>query len=274
MIAVTKLFMNIVRNSPLIRKGLWRLIYELIPQWYGNRHWRFMNYGYASLDEPKDKFPLDEKDERNRYFIQLYHHAIGAIDLKECTVVEIGCGRGGGSDYINRYLQPKHIVGVDYSYSVIKFCNHMYNNKGLSFMYGDAESLPFENSHVDAVINVESSHCYVSKEKFFNEVERILKPGGYFFYTDVCDADEYETIRRQLFSSPMMVIKEEDITANVIQALELDGARRLNFFKRTLPKLFSLTYFREFTGDKGSAMYRKFKTGKIIYFCYTLRKPA
>ena len=37
-------------------------------------------------------------------------------------------------------------------------------------MLGDSENLPFEDNTFDAVLNIESSHCYASMDKFIKEV--------------------------------------------------------------------------------------------------------
>ena len=42
----------------------------------------------------------------------------------------------------------------------------------------------------DVVINIEASHLYDDRARFFAEVLRVLKPGGHFCYTDGCWADD------------------------------------------------------------------------------------
>jgi fatty-acid O-methyltransferase len=48
----------------------------------------------------------------------------------------------------------------------------------VELVHGDAENLPFPQVSFDAVINVESAHCYGSIERFLAEVHRVLRPGG------------------------------------------------------------------------------------------------
>ncbi len=35
--------------------------------------------------------------------------------LDKKTIVEVGCGRGGGLNYISTYLNPEKCIGVDFS---------------------------------------------------------------------------------------------------------------------------------------------------------------
>jgi SAM-dependent methyltransferase len=108
-----------------------------------------MNYGYAPLHDHSETVKLDETDEPNRYFIQLYHHVVSAVDLTNLDVLEIGSGRGGGASYINRYLKPKALTGVDFSDKAIQFCKYTHDINGLSFIKGDAESLSFDAGRFD-----------------------------------------------------------------------------------------------------------------------------
>ena len=55
---------------------------------------------------------------------------------------------------------------------------------GLTFVQGDAQKLPFSAQSLDAVINVEASHCYPNFPGFLAEVARVLRPGGHFLYAD------------------------------------------------------------------------------------------
>ena len=119
-----------------------------------------------TLDSDAEKLALEENDEPDRYFIQLYHHVASAVDLEDKEVLEVGSGRGGGSSYIKRYLKPRRMVGIDFSANAVAFCNDAYSVDGLSYQTGDAEHLPFEDESFDAVVNVESSHCYGSMEAF------------------------------------------------------------------------------------------------------------
>src|SRR5437016_14665802 len=93
-------------------------------------------------------------------------YVAGSIDLKGLDVLEVGCGRGGGASYIMRYLKPKSMTGVDIAEKAIAFCKRYHTVEGLSFRYGDAESLPFDNNTFDVIVNIESSQCYGSIPRF------------------------------------------------------------------------------------------------------------
>ena len=82
---------------------------------------------------------------------------------------------------------------------------------GLAFVCGDAQSMPFPASF-DAVVNIESSHCYESMDAFLAEVCRVLRPGGQFFFADLRSVDGVETLREQFDACGLTLEKETDIT--------------------------------------------------------------
>jgi ubiquinone/menaquinone biosynthesis C-methylase UbiE len=50
---------------------------------------------------------------------------------------------------------------------------------------GPVENMPFEDGSMDAVTNLAGLHHLDDYPKFFNEVYRVLKPGGYFAVADI-----------------------------------------------------------------------------------------
>lgn len=267
---ISKLFVITCRIFPFLRRVLWRRLYQLLAGLYRREDWIFMNYGYAPLDSVS-AIRLDDRDEQDRYFIQLYHHVASAVDLGGSDVLEVGSGRGGGASYIMRYLKPRSVVGVDFSEKAVAFCNGNYSVQGLSFLQGDAESLPFDDKSFDAVVNVESSHCYSSMDAFLAEVRRVLRPGGYFLFADLRDIDRVEMLHDQLSRSGMTLVRRSDITRHVIEAMRRDSDRKMELIAESVSRIF-LKPFREFAGIRGSAIYEGLSSGEVVYQSFVLQR--
>ena len=227
----------------------------------------FMNYGYSN----NRRIYLEEEDEKNRYSIQLYHHAVSPVDIRGKNILEVGCGRGGGLSYINRYLVPESLTGVDLNTKAIQFCKKHYKEKNISFVQGDAQRLPLEANSFDVVLNVESSHRYLQNELFLSEVYRVLKPDGYFLFADFRDDYKIEELESQLENSNLNLEGKKDITENVLEALTLSTPERENLIKKIAPKpLHNLS--RKFAATIGTPTYNKFLSRKFLYLRYVLRK--
>jgi ubiquinone/menaquinone biosynthesis C-methylase UbiE len=228
-----------------------------------------MNYGYAAEGSPA--LTLETRDEPDRHWVQLYHHVAGAVDLTGSVVLEVGSGRGGGASFIKRYLKPARMIGVDLSPDAVTLSGERHRMDGLEFRVGDAERLPFDDNSFDAVVNVESSHCYPSIERFLEEVRRVLLPGGYFLYADFRGSNSLEGWQRALKSSRLSLLQETDITGHVIAALDKDEARKLELIDRLVPRLLRPS-FLDFAAVRGSTLYEGFRTGTYTYRSFVLRK--
>ena len=268
---IANLFTVFCCISPKLKGIMWKYWYQFLARSYQRKDWNFMNFGYAPLENQIELIDLDKTDADNRFCIQLYHHVTCAIELRNLDVLEVGSGRGGGADYIQRYLKPKKMVGVDFSENAVKFCNQNYTVNGLSFEIGNAESLPFADNSFDVVINVESSHCYGSMDAFLGQVKRVLREGGYFLFADLRSKKKTDILRETLYKSGLTVIKETDITGNIFEALRLDNERKTTLIKKTIHKPL-VPSFLEFAGTKGSKIYEKFRSGETVYLSFVLQK--
>lgn len=228
-----------------------------------------MNYGFCQSSGP---FIQDNSAEI--YCLQLYHYVVSAFfslsSLKGFKIIEIGSGRGGGLNYIVKTFSPHTAVGIDYTQSQVDLCNAFYSQSNLKFIQGDAENLPILDYSIDAVINIESSHCYGNYSKFIEEVSRVLKKKAHFFYADFMESHLVQ-VRENLFSQfDLKIFAKEDITENVLRAMDLENTRKNNAAGE-VPKIFR-SAFAEFVGVPGSYMYTKMQSRELIYMAYHIVK--
>ncbi|WP_406276817.1 class I SAM-dependent methyltransferase [Nocardia sp. NBC_00881] len=175
----------------------------------------FLNYGYVSVgdgDESKVDVPAHSL---NGNSIRLVLELIGTTELDGRTILDVGCGRGGTVGLIAKMFDVE-IVGIDLSPEAVMFCRNNCGAPSARFDVGDAEHLPFEDKVHDVVVNIESSHGYPDLGKFLSEVKRVLKPGGWFLYTDLQPFEKWDYIRSELLRLGFVVKADRDITANVL----------------------------------------------------------
>ena len=251
-------------RTPIIRR--W---YDLMSHVDRDADMTLMNYGWADADV---HHTLQPSDEVNRYCLQLYGEVAGAVDLMGRDVLEIGSGRGGGASYMSRYLGAGSVTGLDFSPKSIEFCRKHYDIPGLAFRQGNAEKLDFAEQSFDAVVNIESSHCYGSIPSFLGEVCRVLRPGGHLLYSDYCAADQLDNLRHLIMKAGFSILQELDISAQVLAALELDDERKRSLIQRKIPSLLRGLFY-EFAGLQGTRSYNSsFRRGEKVYFRFTLQR--
>lgn len=270
--------------APRAEKLMWRSFYELASLGRRDLGTAMMNYGYAALAPSESGPPEVGGRESDRYGLQLYAAVAGASDLKGKDVLEVGCGRGGGAAYVFETLGPRSMTGLDLARRAIERCRERYARPGLQFVAGDAENLPFPDASFDAVLSVESSHCYADVSRFWHEAHRVLRPGGTLLLADarhtaltpgtesaVFAQDDVDRLRDQLATAGFRTLEEEDITANVVRALALDSPARRARIERRVPK-FLQPHALAFAAVEGTPMYQAFAESDLSYLRLVLEK--
>ena len=228
---------------PTVKSLLTRLQYEFISALNLKRDVLFMNFGYAAQQQGLEPLTLDPDDEIHRYPLQLYHHVARHADWTNADALEVSSGRGGGASFIMRHFKPRSYTGVDFSTRAVEFCRSHYKMDGLKFHHGNAEALTFPDNSFDVVVNVEASLYYPNITRFYEHVKRVLKPNGYFLYTDLRYEEKVAIWHAQLKNMGLKLIKEEDITDNVLKAMELDRERRVALVDKYVPAILRKQFY-------------------------------
>lgn len=256
------------RRAPGLRRLVARGWYGCLARLDRGGRVRLMNYGHdagAGLE-------LRPEEEPDRYGLQLYDRVVGTEDLHGRELLEIGCGRGGGTAWLHRTAGARLTVGLDRARGSIRFCRREHVEPGLSFRQGDAERLPFEAESFDVVVNVESSHCYRDVAGFLAEVRRVLRPSGRFLYADYRRRRGLEDWERTIAACGMTLVRKEDITAGVVAALRRDSDRRAELVRELAPS-WMRRIAREFAGGEDTRILDAFASGACVYRRFVLAKP-
>ena len=264
-----KLFLELTEYA-FFRRLVWKPIYEMLARVLPLAEWQFMNYGYMPAGE-EAPLVLEPGDELQRYPLQLYHYLATQTEVQGKSMLEVGSGRGGGANYIARYLKPERIVGMDLAKNAVKFAGQNFKQPNLDYQQGNAEALPFDDASFDVVLNVESSHAYGSVPNFLKEVHRVLRPGGVFLITDMRGEPGLKLLQQQLQDSGLEMQKETDITRNVVEAIEMEEPMKKERIRRLVPK-WLVGPFEEFAGVKNSAIHRDLDNRDLIYCRWKLVK--
>lgn len=225
----------------------------------------FLNYGYEE-DPPMD-LALDTEDEANRQCINLYHRTASQVDLEGKRVLEVGCGHGGGASYVMRYLHPATCTGLDLNPAGIEFCRRRHIIDGLEFVEGNAEELPFPSDAFDAVLNVESSHCYPHFGTFLSEVARVLRSGGHFLYTDCRVIRSVSEWEEALADAPMRMTARSDIEPQIARGMERGEVKTEAVLARAVP-----VYIRGIARKQAAWGQKTLTRGDLAYRVYCFEK--
>jgi ubiquinone/menaquinone biosynthesis C-methylase UbiE len=268
-----KFLIHILKRFAWFKRLNAKVTYELLAKKIPAAEWQFMNYGYIpNADEKPFELPNDPKIQK--YPLQMYRYLASKADITGKQVLEVGSGRGGGARYLAGALKPAFYTGLDLAQSAVDLANKLNTHSNLKFIQGSAEEIPLADNSIDVVLNVESCHAYGSVEKFLSEVKRVLKPGGYFLMVDFRgEVKNMEILREQLRKTGMEMLQEENISNNVIQAIEAEDESKKQRISQLIPAKWQ-KLFGEFAGVVGSRFYNTLKNQTRLYYRFVMRKPA
>ena len=108
--------------------------------------------------------------------------------VKGQTVLEIGCGRGVGTEIIFASFGATKVHAFDIDPDMVKLaCNRLanYPPERLKLYVGDATAIEDSDESFDAVFDFGIIHHVPEWKRAVAEVARVLKPGGQFFFEEV-----------------------------------------------------------------------------------------
>jgi len=105
------------------------------------------------------------------------------------TALEIGHGPGYlGLEWLKFTINTR-VIGLDISPDMQKMAQKNAEEYGFAdrteYHLGNCDSLPFEENTFDAVFTNGSLHEWSRPQQAFNEIWRVLKPGGKYYVSDL-----------------------------------------------------------------------------------------
>jgi ubiquinone/menaquinone biosynthesis C-methylase UbiE len=119
-------------------------------------------------------------------------------------VLEVGCGRGVGSEIILTRFGAREVVAFDLDLDMVSRARRRLARwrDRVSFEVGDATRIPAPDAHFDAVFDFGIIHHVPDWREAIGEVSRVLRPGGRFCFEEVTRHALDRPTYRRLFDHP------------------------------------------------------------------------
>ena len=183
---------------------------------------------------------------------EVLHNFINAIGAKEgMKIADIGCGTGCFTRYIYSGLnQNANVIGVDQDKTLLEYANYKKQEEklgdGLTFIYGDAYDLPFQDNELDVITDHTLMINLKDPTRFIEEEYRVLKPGG--MVSTISFLSDY-TPPQRLISKPeyQLIYEVENKTKALLKKHVFNqspiGANDINIYN--IVKRFEAAGFKE-----------------------------
>jgi len=110
------------------------------------------------------------------------------VEVRNLEILDIGCGLGAIDILLVRTYGAKSVVGIDIEQPLVDHARRRTAAAGLDesvrFQLVDPGPLPFEDKSFDLVFSKDAIIHISDKQALYEDVIRVLKPGGIFVGSD------------------------------------------------------------------------------------------
>lgn len=144
------------------------------------------------------------------------------LDLEGLTLLDLGCGPGRHVNSLRR--RGARVLGLDLSPDLLREAARRGGGKdGSLLLHGDMRQLPLASESVDGVLSMFTSFGYFPKDAenwgVFEEVSRVLKPGGFYLFDFLNRARVLRDLRSESF--------QESAKFRAVERRRIEGERVL-----------------------------------------------
>jgi ubiquinone/menaquinone biosynthesis C-methylase UbiE len=166
------------------------------------------------------------------YLAYLDRATLDAIDDGDLgTVAELCCGRGEALKLFG--ARALSYIGIDISENMLQSTLKTHDHPHAIFVQADATRTPLAPDSIDTVIMLGGVHHVPARLQLFEEIARILKPGGRFLYREpVSDFLPWRAFRAIIYRmSPMLNHATERplLYEETVPLLERAGLRSVRY---------------------------------------------
>ena len=158
------------------RERMIRFYDRTMQDWNPRRYYEnsgFYNFGYWGGGAKSQREASED----------LVDQLVARIFHKGGRMLDVACGLGASTQRLALTFAPDLITGINISDTQI--ADARMRAPDCTFQVMNATELDFPDDYFDAVICVESAYHFGTRDNFFEEAHRVLKPGGSLVMSDI-----------------------------------------------------------------------------------------
>ena len=140
---------------------------------------RTYQHNYSSLKP--SVFNIDKRRRKALTIVTVCQDFLGTADLSALRLLDVGSSSGIIDDFLADYFQ--HVSGIDIDEPAVNYARQAFDKPNLDFAVGDAMNLQQVDNSINVVV---CSHVYEhvpNASRMFDEIYRVLKPGGFCYFS-------------------------------------------------------------------------------------------
>jgi ubiquinone/menaquinone biosynthesis C-methylase UbiE len=254
-----------------LQEVIYFALYRLSPA----RHQNFFNSGYAPVHpellgiEPFSREPLQAT-----LYDFVLREIVSDIIADHDTILDIGCGLGGGLRLAEHHYPGSSLTGLDVSSTAVHICRSRLGDlPNASVLSGSGRELPFPDNSFDFIFSVGAAG-YISLADFLREATRVLRPGGTLSFSVGFTNASFEQHQKKMTSYArrlnLNLQKIINITENVFAAIDEDTSRRMALIEQ-VPRILR-GYALNWADMPGTTRYQEYVEGRRLDYAAVFTK--
>lgn len=224
----------------------------------------FMNLGYL---EENEQFVQSHVYLQENLYLRLIHAAKDFFqELNVKSALEIGCGRGGGSQLLKIEWPTANVVGLDRVCANVLMAHRQFRD--IEFVKADACNFNLHRKF-ELVLNLESAHAYTDLQRFVDAVKKHINPGGVFAFGDLMSSERSEIFLRLCHEAGFVLVYSENISARVVDSLRLRNKLKSGLLLR-YPHFFPGIVHNFFVTTRSRTFHRLMQ-GNFVYLLFVFK---
>lgn len=250
--------------------------YEVLYRFSPVRRKRFFNGGYLPLSPDLRALPeLAGEEAAAMMYHLLLRDMVADLAPDPETILDVGCGQGGGLLYAHALFPQARLLGTDRNGTVTRMARRLLARTGRAqLIKGGGDAIAFADGSADFVLSV-GAPTYFGLPRYVSEAARVCRAGGIIAFSGGYRQGDHAQIEAELRAAAqeqgLVFHRYANITPHTFAALEADIPRRAAELAR-VPWPFR-AYGWKWADMPGSAEYDEYATGRRADFACVLRKP-
>ncbi len=154
----------------------------------------------------------------------------GKLPLSGAHMLELGCGKAEKTRMLSE--KAKTILALEVDEIQLEANRKISDLSNVVFERGGAEAIPAPDGHFDIVVMFKSLHHVPTEfmDKAFQEIHRVLKPGGYAYISEPVYAGDFNEILRLFHDEKTVRQAAFDAVKRAVASKQFELARQ-EFFR-------------------------------------------
>lgn len=139
------------------------------------------DYQYNYSDLKPSLFNSDKRIRKADTIVKVCEDFVQTGDISQLSLLDVGSSNGIIDNHLADHFG--HVTGIDIDEPAMAHARQTFLKKNLTFRHGDAMCMDLADNSFDVAVCTQIYEHVPDASKMFSEIFRVLKPGGFCYFS-------------------------------------------------------------------------------------------